>query len=457
MAPDSEKRQISFPQLHYPANRGEFPQMPLQWINSRKIHDGAEGLWRIHDGLYDLTPFIPNHPGGSYWLTCTKGTDITEAFETHHLKGVAEKLLPKYFVRKAVTPRNSPFTFENEDFYKTLKTKIMENLNIIPKDERNKSDAIVTYLLAAFFVLSPLSCWAISDYNFLLGAMLIISNSYVLSALVCCGHNYSHRADNWRMYLMNLSGMTVDEWRISHVLSHHGYTNTANDVELVLFEPMLQYLPLRNKPIWAQMGAFYWPVIYCFAFLNGFVKETSAAIAKFQGKTLTWDFILPFVLPTWMLLAGGLPSHWTFIVWLATMMIGSFFFVLYGLTAGHHAHTNFFEGDVPRNEYMDWGVFQLDTVIERIDYAGDNFKSLTRFGDHALHHLFPTLDHAELKYLYPIFIDHCKKFDTQLRTTTFYQALLSNVKQIIRKRPLNFRDSPPRRLNGVKMNFYSNK
>ncbi|CAH0763836.1 unnamed protein product [Diatraea saccharalis] len=345
MAPDSEKRQISFPHLYYPVNRDKLPKLPSQWLNGKKKHDGAEDLWRIHDGLYDLTTFISTHPGGPYWLTCTKGTDVTEVFETHHLKGIAEQLLPKYFVRKAATPRNSPFTFENDGFYKTLKSKVMKNMHIIPKDERKKSDTIVTYLLMAFIILSPLCCWVTPD-SLLLGATLIVLNGYVLSALVCCGHNYSHRADSWRMYLMNLSGMGNDEWRISHVLSHHTHTNTVNDVELSMLEPLLQYLPLRDKPIWAQMGAFYWPVIYSFAFLNGLIKESVAAITKFEGKSLTWVYIIPFILPTWMWLAGGLPLLWTLAIWQVTNVVASFFFVFFGLTAGHHAHTNFFEGDI---------------------------------------------------------------------------------------------------------------
>lgn len=92
-----------------------------------------------------------------------------------------------------------------------------------------------------------------------------------------------------------------------------------------------------------------------------------------------------------------------------------------------------------RDETPDWGIHQLNTIVERIDFAGNHFKSLTRFGDHALHHLFPTLDHAELKYLYPILLDHCEKFDIQLRTNTFYRALVSKSKQLARNRPNDFR------------------
>lgn len=43
-----------------------------RWIESRRQDDNAEGLWRVHDKLYDLTDFIKLHPGGSDWIQLTK-------------------------------------------------------------------------------------------------------------------------------------------------------------------------------------------------------------------------------------------------------------------------------------------------------------------------------------------------------------------------------------------------
>ncbi|OWR46060.1 hypothetical protein KGM_201044 [Danaus plexippus plexippus] len=438
MAPDPERRQVSFPKLKYPLFREEEPKSPQKWIKAKQIQDGAEGFWRIHDNIYDLTEFIPSHPGGSQWLSMTKGTDITEAFETHHINSTAEALLPKYFIKKADTPRNSPFTFKEDGFYKTLKAKVVLKLKDIPGDVRKKSDNVTDFLFVCLVVAGPLCCWLWTK-NLIYGAAATLILGLTLCALTICAHNYFHRADSWRMYLFNISGFSYLDWRISHSMSHHLYTNTANDIELSFLEPFLQYLPRPDKPLWAQMGAFFYPVVFLFTSLGCMIKEFVAGILKLDDKKLTLANAIPFVLPVWMWYISGLFLPWTLLVWLATTMISSLFFMIFGLTAGHHAHTNFFEGDVPREETLDWGIHQLDSIIERVDYAGDHFKSLTRFGDHALHHLFPTLDHAELKYLYPTLLEHCEKFETQLRTTTFYNALISQSKQLIRKRPNNFK------------------
>lgn len=42
------------------------------WLDGRREDDNAEGLWRIHDSLYDFSDFIQRHPGGPDWLKLTK-------------------------------------------------------------------------------------------------------------------------------------------------------------------------------------------------------------------------------------------------------------------------------------------------------------------------------------------------------------------------------------------------
>lgn len=44
----------------------------FRWLQSRQKDDNAEGFWRVHDTLYDLTDFIDRHPGGVDWIKLTK-------------------------------------------------------------------------------------------------------------------------------------------------------------------------------------------------------------------------------------------------------------------------------------------------------------------------------------------------------------------------------------------------
>lgn len=84
---------------------------------------------------------------------------------------------------------------------------------------------------------------------------------------------------------------------------------------------------------------------------------------------------------------------------------------------------------------MDWGIFQLDTVMDRTDITGSHFLVLTNFGDHALHHLFPTIDHGQLEYLYPVFLNTCKKFGLTWRSVSQIDLVKGQYEQLLRTEP----------------------
>lgn len=63
----------SWPDWQYPEWRALGGSLTVErWLRGRRADDGAEGLWRVHDGLYDLSSWIDRHPGGAQWLQDTK-------------------------------------------------------------------------------------------------------------------------------------------------------------------------------------------------------------------------------------------------------------------------------------------------------------------------------------------------------------------------------------------------
>jgi cytochrome b involved in lipid metabolism len=100
-------------------------------LDGKRLEDRAENLWRVHDTLYDFETFASHHPGGAEWLKITKGTDITEAFESHHISKLPQQLLIKYAVRPAATPRLYKFTYNEDGFYKTLVRRVRERMTTL--------------------------------------------------------------------------------------------------------------------------------------------------------------------------------------------------------------------------------------------------------------------------------------------------------------------------------------
>ncbi|KAJ8929854.1 hypothetical protein NQ314_017458 [Rhamnusium bicolor] len=387
------------------------------WLDEKKETDGAENLWRVHDGLYDLTDFIKKHPGGSEWISLTKGTDITEAFEVHHLTSLPEAMLKKYFVKNTKTKRNSPFTFKEDGFYRTLKKEIRKVLKTVPKQSLNTSNFFIDSLMVLLFIFSTLSVryWSVG---------LGVLSGILLGLLTIAAHNYIHRKDNWRMYYFQFSLMQVREFRISHVLSHHLYTNTIDDLEISLLEPLLQYLPVDKKPIrrYAQ----------CFIIAPLVLIEAYSC----NAKNLRLTDLSSFLLPAAMYVFGGHSILASLLMWTVIICVGALHFAFVGLHAAHHHPEIFHDGDTPRTDQdYDWGVSQLDAIMDRKEISGSHFLVLTNFGDHALHHLFPTLDHGALEHLYPVFKDVLNKFDVDLRVVSQWDTITGGFQQLTRSEP----------------------
>lgn len=77
----------------------------------------------------------------------------------------------------------------------------------------------------------------------------------------------------------------------------------------------------------------------------------------------------------------------------------------------------------------------MDTVMDRKDITGSHFLVLTNFGDHALHHLFPTIDHGYLNDLYPVFLETCEEFGINWRLVTQFELVKGQYQQLARIEP----------------------
>jgi len=82
----------------------------------------------------------------------------------------------------------------------------------------------------------------------------------------------------------------------------------------------------------------------------------------------------------------------------------------------------FHDGDIPLPSW-DWGLQQLDAVAERTAVVGCLPLTLTLFGDHGLHHMFPTVDHSKLAQLYPVFERVCGQFGVRYRYFTMSEMV----------------------------------
>ncbi|XP_077295248.1 cytochrome b5-related protein-like [Arctopsyche grandis] len=434
MPPNSEdRRQTSFPELKYPSLRDEKLKTSDQWLRGKSLDDGAEGLWRVHDKLYDFSDFVKRHPGGEGWLRWTKGTDITEAFECHHISKTPEAMLKNFYVRDATEKRNSPFTFDENGFYKTLKRRVAEEMKDIPVDVLSrKSERIIEMLGVATFACSIAACCMSSNVAKIVWCM---AASLFMVWTVICAHNFTHKKDNWRMYFYNFNFVPSRVWRVTHVLSHHLYTNTLQDYEISTFEPIFIWMPNKTKNfINKYVAQAYAIIVYIFVSDMQILMRLVQTFKLENRMKFEMEDLVPFSLPIAMILFGNCDLLETLKLWALIWHLESFLFHFIGVNAAHHHPDIFHDGDDPKDD-RDWGVHQLHAVMDRVEINGSLFRVLTNFGEHGLHHLFPTLDHAVLPELYPTFLKTCQEFNTELRMTTQLDLILGQFRQLARTDP----------------------
>jgi len=74
----------------------------------------------------------------------------------------------------------------------------------------------------------------------------------------------------------------------------------------------------------------------------------------------------------------------------------------------------------------------MSTSIERNEPANNLFIALATFGDHTLHHLFPTLDHSLIPLFKDELEDTCKEFGLDLAFKSYTTILGGQFKQLSR-------------------------
>jgi len=150
-----------------------------------------------------------------------------------------------------------------------------------------------------------------------------------------------------------------------------------------------------------------------------------------KRNIMYWHDLLGLTLPVFIYLSTNVGLGSAIASWAIILAMASFLFAFIGLTAAHHDPRIYHDGDAPRTD-RDWGLFQLDTIIDRGDIKWSDLLVLTHFGEHALHHMFPTLDHGILKQLYPELQRTLKEFKCELREINHWGHIKGQNQQLLR-------------------------
>ena len=256
-------------------------------------------------------------------------------------------------MRDSVLPRNYKFTFDENGFYRTLKRRIAEKVDKLDRSPVKTSKLISDVMLVTVFTSAVLATSFESSF------LAVLSGIFVFWQFVIA-HNFFHQKDNWRMFCCNLSLFDYREWRVSHAMSHHLYTNSYYDLESTMFEPILCWLP--HSKTWTKKITMTLtsPISYSIITTAAVIQRWNLFwLTKKNPRTPSFrtigyitneqkfqpDHLIPFSLPLVMFYLGKPEIILVLKLWAIINASCSFMVGLVGLNVGHHHPDVTHEGD----------------------------------------------------------------------------------------------------------------
>ncbi|KAE9386107.1 fatty acid/sphingolipid desaturase [Gymnopus androsaceus JB14] len=394
----------------------------------------SKRAWVSVDGvIYDLTAFIPQHPGGQDFILFAAGKDVTKIFECYHGHR-QHQILQKYKIG-VLSGQDMPSFLPSDDFYSTLKKRVDDHFGSLRIDRKHSLASYVRYFFTVVCIwslywlqwsLPSNSLWMFYLLSIVHGALLA---QYCVSAVHDGSHGaIGHNPALWKLLVIGhdfFNGCSGTLWTYQHVMSHHIYPNVdgfdadieTSEVEFRRIKESQKYFPFY------RLQSIYSPFLYV---LLGSAVRIEDLIHYFQRRRGPFK-VNPFTPFQKVIFWGGklfffltriaLPVFWgaPILRVISAFLLADFFFsivlaVIFQAT--HVVDTAVFPRVNPTtgNIEVDWARLQVETAQ---DYSHD--QPLTSFLSGSLnyqvvHHLFPAIAQEHLPGVARIVRQTAKEF-----------------------------------------------
>ena len=189
--------------------------------------------------VLDITKFSKSHPGGDLILLAA-GKDASALFETYHPRGVPNSIIKKLTIgTMEKNAYNNSFYSWNSDFYKVLKSRVVNRLEERKLNRRGSYEIYIKAILLLLGFWYSLYKMYTTTTNYSIAIMYSISMGFFAAMIgTNIQHDGNHGAFSQSKLVNKLAGWTLDmigasafTWEIQHMLGHHPYTNVLDEVE----------------------------------------------------------------------------------------------------------------------------------------------------------------------------------------------------------------------------------
>ena len=188
-------------------------------------HDKVDDCWLvIHGKVYDVTEWVPHHPGGKL-IYDGAGGDCTGVWESYHPLSAIEKGVPSKYLIGEIREFKDFYSWDG-DFYKTIKARVEASM---PKHKRRDDPSMNkkgTFILIFYFLSLGLYIYYCTWWAAVLYGLLCSQIGVNIM------HDGNHMAFTSLKTLSWVAGHTLDlvgspsiVYRRSHVFGHHSCVN----------------------------------------------------------------------------------------------------------------------------------------------------------------------------------------------------------------------------------------
>jgi fatty acid desaturase len=358
----------------------------------------------IHNEVYDLTKFVPLHPGGTDMFQSLKpGSNITSLIYTYHKD--ANKLLeilPKYKVESELDSESKDLIPLQTDIVYTY-DKYMELKKLVYHEMHEQK-------IPFFWSTSEIIYNTFMFILYISGYIYLFYNAATLSSLwVICHvffnigygslvfHETSHYTGFKNQNINNFIStyiispfMTTQEWKHQHNYLHHNFTNTKNDYDFKnKSNDFLRHSDNHVHHYYNKFQHLYASLLFIFA---GFFLGPLRSIKYKRFNILYVPLFLYF-----------LGAKYTFLIY----GLSGFIFIFIAQLS-HIQHDCIQINTDKKNDFL------YNQVSSAVNYRTDN--SIIRFICFGLdiqieHHLFPNIPHSSLRKVKHVVKAYCEKND----------------------------------------------
>ena len=430
-------------------------------------HARADDCWVVvRGGVYDVTKFVPKHPGGNM-IYVKAGGECTALFDSYHPER-ARAVLEKYRIgalRRARGERADDDIVEyakddlkEGEFFADCKAGVAKYFKDNKLDPRVHWEMYAkTLVILAGIVVGHYGSFFAPSVSFAAAlALAVLHGTCKAEVGVSIQHDANHGAyGNNRTWLhamqltLDVVGASSFMWKQQHVAGHHAYTNvegidpdircSEKDVRRVNeHQPHEPYHRVQHVYLALMYGLLSFKS--CFvddfnAFFSGRIgwvkvmKFTRGEAVAFWGSKLAWAFYYLYLPAKYSHRSiGQLLALWTVTEFVTGWLLAFMFQVAHVVGDVH-----FFQLNEKNQLNKGWGEAQLMTSA---DFAHGS-KFWTHFSGglnyQVVHHLFPGVCHVHYPALAPIIKTAADKHGLHYQIyPTFWSALRAHFTHLAR-------------------------